>query len=733
MSESQEELASLYVKVKADVTELERELKQLKLELNRDSQRIGTDFGENLGKTSGSSFARVFGGYLLQFASVVGLGKFISNTVRAFSEQEDAEKKLYTQLGYTNKALLGQASALQKVTKYGDEQVIKTQALIAAFTKDEGQISQLTEATLDFAEGLGMDLNSAAQLVAKTFGSSVNSLVRYGLHIDGAAGSSERLKQLTDEITRLFGGQAKSAANTFSGRVQKLKNNFGELQEQIGKFLIPALDSLVTKLGGVVTAMDKIGNSKVIKILWEGMPFNTKDQITNEDFVKKWNDTVKNAKIKINTGDSKDLYLLKEQTDELKKQRGELEELLKAKLKEKDFKPPVDNTDRGGSFKDDFKFNSSIPEGYTAAQVAEYESLKFAAKGYVDFAIAEIQRKYKVEVTEAQGNVERIKQAEENKKLALAKLNQEMIEIEKEGSVTTEQIIQDSLERRSQDLEDQITRDAQAEADAYSNKQVAIDNYYQDRQAKDEEYVKWKLEKIAEETNAFLLATGNEILAVQLRNEQLKALEQEYFDWKLEEWKKQNKVADAAFNALESGMTDALQLIKIRTKENVSVVEQVFVDMANTFIAQVERMIAEWLSFQLLKGIAGIIAAPFTGGASAVAAIPAHTGGEFLGTKTGIKKLASGGNFIVPSGYPNDSYPLLVESGERVSVTPADRVSNDFKLLEAVNKKLDILNENLINKNLSVQVINKTELDGRELAKAVNTNIKRMEREGRRF
>jgi hypothetical protein len=31
---------------------------------------------------------------------------------------------------------------------------------------------------------------------------------------------------------------------------------------------------------------------------------------------------------------------------------------------------------------------------------------------------------------------------------------------------------------------------------------------------------------------------------------------------------------------------------------------------------------------------------------------------------------ARGGSFIVPSGYPNDSYPIMVESGERVDVTP---------------------------------------------------------------
>ena len=43
--------------------------------------------------------------------------------------------------------------------------------------------------------------------------------------------------------------------------------------------------------------------------------------------------------------------------------------------------------------------------------------------------------------------------------------------------------------------------------------------------------------------------------------------------------------------------------------------------------------------------------------------------------KNGIK-FANGGDFIVPRGYPNDSFPMNVQSGERVQVTPASQTSN---------------------------------------------------------
>lgn len=45
-------------------------------------------------------------------------------------------------------------------------------------------------------------------------------------------------------------------------------------------------------------------------------------------------------------------------------------------------------------------------------------------------------------------------------------------------------------------------------------------------------------------------------------------------------------------------------------------------------------------------------------------------GGIDLGSLVGMEA-ASGANFVVPDGYPNDSFPLMVESGEHVQVTPA--------------------------------------------------------------
>jgi hypothetical protein len=53
---------------------------------------------------------------------------------------------------------------------------------------------------------------------------------------------------------------------------------------------------------------------------------------------------------------------------------------------------------------------------------------------------------------------------------------------------------------------------------------------------------------------------------------------------------------------------------------------------------------------------------------------------EYLIKKYGEPGYQHGANFIVPPGYPNDSYRMNVESGEHVVVTPANQVNNNYNM-----------------------------------------------------
>jgi len=181
------------------------------------------------------------------YFSAAGIINGLKASIKLAGEQEQAERQLEKALGKSITGLKAYASAQQKVTTFGDEVTLRAAAQFAQFTKNEEQIKQLLTATQDYAAAQGVDLVSAAQLVAKSFGSSTNALSRYGVEVTGAAGSTERLTSMTENMARMFGGQAAASADTMSGKIEQMKNAIGDAQEEIGKALTPIIVDLAQK------------------------------------------------------------------------------------------------------------------------------------------------------------------------------------------------------------------------------------------------------------------------------------------------------------------------------------------------------------------------------------------------------------------------------------------------------------------------------------------------------
>jgi hypothetical protein len=66
---------------------------------------------------------------------------------------------------------------------------------------------------------------------------------------------------------------------------------------------------------------------------------------------------------------------------------------------------------------------------------------------------------------------------------------------------------------------------------------------------------------------------------------------------------------------------------------------------------------------------------------------------ETIGVDIPGTRFAKGGDFIVPPGFPNDTFPMRVQSGERVQVTPANQVAagGDGALLAAMLRVAQLL------------------------------------------
>ena len=202
---------------------------------------------------------------LLAAFAATAFSKTIGKLTSLYSEQENAEKKLSVALGSTSQELLDFASAQQEVTTFGDEATISAMAQAAAFTSNEDKIKLLTVAAQDLSAAQGRDLASSMDLLVKSAFSSTNALQRYGIEIDSGLKGSQKLKAITTAIARLYGGQAKAAAETYSGATKQLSDAFGDLGEELGKVFAESLLPLVNGFKELAIILQKFPMGKTIQ------------------------------------------------------------------------------------------------------------------------------------------------------------------------------------------------------------------------------------------------------------------------------------------------------------------------------------------------------------------------------------------------------------------------------------------------------------------------------------
>lgn|SRR3990167_3517874 len=205
--------------------------------------------------------------------------------VKSAKESIQAEKQLNSVLlstkgvaGLTAEELKKLASSLQKVTNFGDEAVLGAETIILQFTKIGKEVfPSVTEAALNLSQRLGKDLPAVSLALGKALNDPIdamNSLSRVGVNFSEAqqaviknmaetgnlAGAQ---KFILDELGKSYGGAARAGADGFI----QLKNTIDDLQEEIGKALIPTINSLLSSIKPVIEKVTEwiIANPELAK------------------------------------------------------------------------------------------------------------------------------------------------------------------------------------------------------------------------------------------------------------------------------------------------------------------------------------------------------------------------------------------------------------------------------------------------------------------------------------
>lgn len=96
-------------------------------------------------------------------------------------------------------------------------------------------------------------------------------------------------------------------------------------------------------------------------------------------------------------------------------------------------------------------------------------------------------------------------------------------------------------------------------------------------------------------------------------------------------------------------------------------------------------------SFGIGASAIGLIGTLF--GANRGATITNRGGNVSIGS---APRLATGGSFYVPPGYPNDSFPFFAQSGERVSVETTTQAAMNDRALGRIENAIKAMNQNMI-------------------------------------
>jgi hypothetical protein len=205
----------------------------------------------------------------LNKASLVGAAVFaalsaeVIFSVHAFSEAEQASNQLTQALQnqgiFTTKLredYKGYADAVSKATGVDDDALVKSQAIAQSFLGQSKVTEELTQLIADLATKTG-SLDSAAQLIGRSIGTSTNALARQGVTIKEGSTQAERYKQVMEQLSVQVGGQAAAAEKAGLG-FGRLKTVMGNVQEALGARFAPAVATVISKL---TELFDKIANS----------------------------------------------------------------------------------------------------------------------------------------------------------------------------------------------------------------------------------------------------------------------------------------------------------------------------------------------------------------------------------------------------------------------------------------------------------------------------------------
>ena len=188
-------------------------------------------------------------------ASVAFAGKLAVDAVQgAMAEQKQLASlanALRNSAGATDTAIAANEAYLDSLelqVAIDNDQLIPALQTLVVGTGNLAQAQTLLSLATDVAAYSGKDLASVSMALSKAVNGNFTALTKLGIPLSKAAVKSKDFAAIQKELTKETKGAAAAAANTFAGKLERLRLEFGQSADKIGYALLPALTKLVDKI-----------------------------------------------------------------------------------------------------------------------------------------------------------------------------------------------------------------------------------------------------------------------------------------------------------------------------------------------------------------------------------------------------------------------------------------------------------------------------------------------------
>lgn len=244
------------------------------LKANDQASREFEHVGRSADRMSGMVKAGAFAAGAALAATALAAVKFSADSIKAYAEAETAQvrlnfafEKFPALAGGNVDALRKLNTELQKTTRFEDDAIAAAQGTLAQYDLNAQQLTELTPLLLDYAAVTGRDVGSAAEDLGKALLGQGRALKAVGIDFQDAGTPAANYAQLIAGLSEKVQGFATKDADTISGRLETLNNQFGDIQEKVGQAFVPGLELASDVVEGtLLPSLDRLADSLGPKI-----------------------------------------------------------------------------------------------------------------------------------------------------------------------------------------------------------------------------------------------------------------------------------------------------------------------------------------------------------------------------------------------------------------------------------------------------------------------------------